>query len=113
MPYTHYRELTPNASGNKLDACTATESSKPASFYSEDISVLTHQLNYVTSVKMMATFWGARHPVLVGVDAQSQVMQGDDSVIVLKCPPYYPPSSFPGMEETEASKPANFVDKPD
>ncbi len=107
MAYTHWNELTPNAFGFRLQPCTAAEDAESAPFYPEDIILVTNQPNCASISKKMATFWGRRHQVWVGHDSSGNVIEGD-GLIALRCPPYYPPATFAGMEETEASKPSGF-----
>lgn len=105
MAYTTLSDLTTMASGKKLDLCSAAEYSAPAPFYPEDIFRVMGQRNYDSIDKRMATFWGERHPVWVGFDSAGNVLE---AVIALRCPPYYPPDTFPEVKETEADKPSGF-----
>ena len=110
MAYTHLSELSdvpPDrvSIDGKLEYCTPAEDSEPASFYPEDIYRITNQPTCVSTSKKMATFWGLRLQVWVGHDNAGNVLPG---VVALRCPPYYPPHTYPGVEETAGSKPSGF-----
>jgi hypothetical protein len=109
MAYTNWNELTPISSAASLDGrleyCTPTEDGTPASFYTEDIALVTNQAGCVSISKKMATFWGQRHKVWVGHDSENRVIRG---IVALQCPPYYPPHTSPGVEVFESDKPASF-----
>ncbi len=108
MAYVHYDALAPVYTGldPRLRACTPTEESTPASFYPEDIFRIQAQAGYYACRKYMATFWDAEHPVWVGIAADGSVLQ---EVIALRCPPYYPPNTFPGANVTDSPKPPGFA----
>ena len=93
------------ASGGKLRDCTPSEDAEPASFYPEDIIRITAQTGFASMQKQMATFWGETHQVWVGYDSMQNILT---SVIATRCPPYYPPHTFPGVDISDMEKPEGF-----
>jgi hypothetical protein len=93
---------------NKLRTCTAAEDTEPASFYPEDIIRITNQTDFSHLKKHMAKFWDVTKQVWVGYKMveSSEVLLKD--VIVLRCPPYYPPHTLPGIDVSNTSKPPGF-----
>lgn len=90
----------------KLDKCTPAEDNEEASFYVEDIIRVTNQTDFHSIRKVMARFWGERHQVWVGYKSDGITVLKD--VIALRCPPYYPPHSYPGVNVSDVPQPENF-----
>jgi hypothetical protein len=106
MAHTKWSELAV-VDGKRLHDCTPQELGAPDQFYGEDLKEVFLQDNIHTIAKKMATFWGRRNAVWVALDSNGDPLQAE-ALIALKCPPYYPPDTQPGMFVLESDKPAGF-----
>lgn len=89
----------------KLWYCTEAEENSSTPYYPEDLIRMTNQIGFYYMSKRMGKFWDESKPVWVGYDSSDNVLT---DVIILACPPYYPPHSTQGVDISNQSKPSTF-----
>ncbi len=113
MAYVNWNALQPTIKppsdslylDEKLWLCTPTEESTPTPYYPEDIARMSNQAGFDYMSKHMGKFWDVAGPVWVGYQSNGAMLK---DVIVLPCPPYYPPHSTQGVDISNQPKPNPF-----